>query len=367
MGSVAVKDHAGASSVRGVGRSRTGRALAAPEFESLEWLEDSKHPLDWNGSTTRIFSKFRDEDIDRPIIALFERVVRRHRNRIALTDSDTSLSFVELWDGLSGLAETIAAETKPGDLIGILLPACSMFPLAVLACLAAGRPFVALDPHYPSNWLSQVLEDARPALIIAREDIRRKDVPGGVATSAPTRVIHLTRLPQSARKGLATGPAGPAGPARVGPTRVRVVYLREHGPAQRHRQQSAEHSAACRPIYKRRAYQRRGQVSDSGLALHHRRRARHDNRAARGRQRSPARYATRRRTRDFGCYPRRGHHNLVRVSGAVEAGDRGCPGARGRRPQTGSDRGRHHAVERHRSAARLARAGVGNPVDLCRH
>ena len=73
MGSVAVKDHAGASSVRGVARSRTGRALAAAEFESLEWLEDSKHPLDWNGATTRIFSKFRDEDIDRPIIALFER------------------------------------------------------------------------------------------------------------------------------------------------------------------------------------------------------------------------------------------------------------------------------------------------------
>src|SRR5207253_5709803 len=117
--------------------------------------------------------------------------------RIAVTDSDTSLSFAELWDGLSGLAETIAAETKPGDLIGIVLPTCSMFPLAILACLAAGRPFVALDPHYPGNWLSQVLEDARPALIIGREDILR-----GARTGTPTaRVIHLTRLPQAARKG----------------------------------------------------------------------------------------------------------------------------------------------------------------------
>jgi len=84
--------------------------------------------LDWNGPTSRIFSKFRDEDLDRPIIDHFERVARRHRNRIAVTDSDTSLSFAELWDGLSGLAETIAAETKHGDLIGIVLPTCSMFP-----------------------------------------------------------------------------------------------------------------------------------------------------------------------------------------------------------------------------------------------
>ncbi|PYS26861.1 MAG: hypothetical protein DMG11_18320, partial [Acidobacteria bacterium] len=81
--------------------------------------------MDWNGPTSRIFSKFRDEDLDRPIIDHFERVARRHRNRIAVTDSDTSLSFGELWDGLSGLAETIAAETKPGDLIGIVLPTCS--------------------------------------------------------------------------------------------------------------------------------------------------------------------------------------------------------------------------------------------------
>ena len=163
----------------------------------LQWLEDGQHPLDWNGPTSRIFTRFRDEDLDRPIIDHFERVARRHRNRIAVTDSDTSLSYAELWDGLSGLAETIAAETRPGDLIGIVLPTCSMFPLAMLACLAAGRPFVALDPHYPGNWLGQVLEDARPALIIGR-----KDVLGGVETVAPAaRVIHLTRLPQAARKG----------------------------------------------------------------------------------------------------------------------------------------------------------------------
>src|SRR5258708_240319 len=85
--------------------------VAAAEFESLEWLEDGKHPLDWNGPTGRIFTSFCGEDLNRPIIDHLERVTRRHRNRIAMTDSDTSLSFGELWDGLSGLAETITAET----------------------------------------------------------------------------------------------------------------------------------------------------------------------------------------------------------------------------------------------------------------
>ena len=124
---------------------------------------------------------------------------------------DTSLSFGELWDGLSGLAETIAAETEPGDLIGILLPTCSMFPLAILACLAAGRPFVALDPHYPASWLGQVLEDARPALIIGREDVLR-----GIHTHLPAaRVMHLTRLPKAARKGWRPAELGMDQPACV--------------------------------------------------------------------------------------------------------------------------------------------------------
>jgi amino acid adenylation domain-containing protein len=175
-----------------IGHARGGSA----QSESLQWLEDSKHPLDWNGPTSRIFTRFRDEDLDRPIIDHFERVARRHRNRVAVTDSDTSLSYAELWEGLSGLAETIAAETRPGELIGIVLPTCSLFPLAMLACLAAGRPFVALDPQYPANWLGQVLEGARPALIIGR-----KDVLGGIETVAPAaRVIHLTGLPRAARK-----------------------------------------------------------------------------------------------------------------------------------------------------------------------
>ncbi|HEV2688678.1 MAG TPA: hypothetical protein VGV35_08995, partial [Bryobacteraceae bacterium] len=53
--------------------------------------------------------------------------------------------------------------------------------------LAAGRPFVALDPNYPDNWVGQVLEDARPAVILGRGDVL-----GAAKTVAPTmRAIQL--------------------------------------------------------------------------------------------------------------------------------------------------------------------------------
>lgn len=135
------------------------------------WLHVDGRPLDWNGPVGRPFTPFSDAAFERSIIDHLEHAVRRHRDRIALRDGETTLTFGELWDGLSGLAERLAADSRPGDLIGILLPPCPMFAVAMFACLAAGRPFVALDTHYPTDWLNQVLADARPARVITREDL----------------------------------------------------------------------------------------------------------------------------------------------------------------------------------------------------
>jgi len=169
---------------------------------TFAWLADDPRPLDWNGPADRPFTRFRDQDLQQSIIEHFERVAHRQRGRIAIKDADTALTFGEVWDGVLGLAETLDAETKPGDLIGILLPACPLFPVAMLACLASGHPFVALDTHYPPDWLDRVLQDARPALIITPEggllEERRQGVPGhqsAEARLAALRVIRLTGLP----------------------------------------------------------------------------------------------------------------------------------------------------------------------------
>ncbi|MFI4933846.1 MAG: AMP-binding protein [Caulobacterales bacterium] len=166
-------------------------------LEKPAGLEDDPRPLDWNGPTGRSFTQFRGEDLDRSIIDHVERAARRYPDRIALTDSETSLSYAQLWDGLCGLAETIAAETGPGDLVGLRLPATPMFPLAMLACLAAGRPFVALDPNYPDDWTRQVLQTARPSLIIADGDAST-DLGDDPRTA---RVIRLTQAPAAASPG----------------------------------------------------------------------------------------------------------------------------------------------------------------------
>ncbi len=187
---------------------------ALDTFRTFTWLADDPRPLDWNGPADRPFRPFHGQDLQRSIIEHFERVACRQRGRIAIRDADTALTFGELWDGVSGLAERLGAETKPGDLIGILLPAGPMFPLAMLACLASGRPFVALDTHNPPDWLDRVLQDARPTLIITLED----GLPGleAQATTTPTvRVIRLTGLPGSGHRGWQPSTKGVDEPACV--------------------------------------------------------------------------------------------------------------------------------------------------------
>lgn len=160
----------------------------------FQWLEDDRRPLDWNGPVTRPFTRFRDQDLQQPIVEQFERVARRQRSRIAIRDADTALTFGELWDAVSGLAEALAAKSHPGDLIGILLPASPMFPLALLACLAAGRPFVAIDARNPPDWLGQVLRETRPTVIITLED----GLPSVEPRMSSLCAIRLTGWPKPA-------------------------------------------------------------------------------------------------------------------------------------------------------------------------
>jgi acyl-coenzyme A synthetase/AMP-(fatty) acid ligase/thioesterase domain-containing protein/acyl carrier protein len=166
---------------------------SAPAFRTFAWLDDDPHPLDWNGPANRLFARFHNQDLQRPIIGHLERVARRQPGRIAIREANTSLTYGELWDGVSGLAETLSARTKPGDLICILLPAGPMFALTMLACLASGCPFVALDVHDSPEWLDHVLEDARPALTITGKD--------GLQTDRVVPVISLTGVPRPARRG----------------------------------------------------------------------------------------------------------------------------------------------------------------------
>jgi non-ribosomal peptide synthetase component F/thioesterase domain-containing protein len=173
-----------------------GSISATAADNGLQWLDGHRCPADFNGPTGRTFTPLGAEALECPIINHLERIACAQPERTAVSDSDISLSFAQLWDGVTGLAESISARSGAGELVGILLPACAMYPLAMLACLAAGRPFVALDTSHPGEWLSRVLGDARPPLLITD-----RDTSAAISTAVSVILLSLTRPPQRAKPG----------------------------------------------------------------------------------------------------------------------------------------------------------------------
>ena len=123
-------------------------------------------PLDHDGPIDVPFEPWSDSRIERPIIEIFNEFVARHGDKIAIVDDSTRLSYRALRSASLHLARRIGALVPAGRPVGILLPNNALFPLAALACLAAGRPFVPIDPTFPQARIDDIREEAGLAAII---------------------------------------------------------------------------------------------------------------------------------------------------------------------------------------------------------
>jgi amino acid adenylation domain-containing protein len=167
------------------------------------WINQSTHPLDWNGPTDRPFTAWTDADLEVPVARLFERVAARHADRIAVDDGTVRLTYAELLSAARALGMRLARETAPEELIGVLLPTSVDFIVAMLGCLFAGRIFVPLDLHYPKAWIANVLADAKPGAVIADETQTDELLPPDIRWIAVRGIAEIHPLEQS-------GPDAPA-------------------------------------------------------------------------------------------------------------------------------------------------------------
>jgi amino acid adenylation domain-containing protein len=179
---------------------------------ALDWSDRSDLPLDWNGPVHRPFEAFPDEARSRPIIELLEMAVCRYPRHTAFADARNSLTYVETWRTLAAWAERISQSSAPGDLVGILTPVSTAFPVAMLACLAAGRPFVALDPNYPPDWIARALDNCRPSLLLVTNATRRT---AALPMPDSPRILNLDADCGEASPAWRPAPSGPDEPACV--------------------------------------------------------------------------------------------------------------------------------------------------------
>lgn len=108
---------------------------------------------------------------ERSFPQLFEDQVARNPTKTALTCENKSLTFAELNSRANQLARYLRARGVSSDsLVGICVDRSLEMAVAIIAILKAGGAYLPLDPEYPADRLAFMLEDARPALVVAKSN-----------------------------------------------------------------------------------------------------------------------------------------------------------------------------------------------------
>ncbi|HEX8186181.1 MAG TPA: amino acid adenylation domain-containing protein, partial [Blastocatellia bacterium] len=114
---------------------------------------------------------------------LFEAQVERTPQAIALSFEGEQLSYRELNAQANKVAHHLKSlGAKPGEIAGVFMERGVEMIVAVLAIFKSGAACLPLDPSYPSERLSFMLEDAQPIVVITAERLRAR-LPDGNARS----------------------------------------------------------------------------------------------------------------------------------------------------------------------------------------
>ncbi|KAI2469683.1 putative NRPS-like enzyme [Annulohypoxylon bovei var. microspora] len=106
-------------------------------------------------------------DITKDLSALFLRQVKATPDAVALEDGPTALTYAELDQKVESLATRLRSDGVGRDaLVGILLGRSADYVISCLATLRAGGAFLVLELAYPPSLLADVIEDARPTVVI---------------------------------------------------------------------------------------------------------------------------------------------------------------------------------------------------------
>ena len=107
------------------------------------------------------------------------------------------LSYEEIWASALGIATALGRLAQGeagsgGDAVGLLIDEGTALPLMMLAVLLARMVILPLDPEDPAERLGKALSDARPRILVAKDEIQRAKAIRAAALTrdlAPTIVL----------------------------------------------------------------------------------------------------------------------------------------------------------------------------------
>ncbi|WP_139491837.1 non-ribosomal peptide synthetase [Brevibacillus dissolubilis] len=130
--------------------------------------EKQKVLVDWNQTQS-------EYPREKSIHQYIEEQVEAKPNAIALTDGTEMLTYAELNERANIVAQHIRqAGAGIGTKIGICMERTATLIVGMLGILKAGATYVPLDPAYPSDRLSYIMQDAQASLLITQKTMNNQ-------------------------------------------------------------------------------------------------------------------------------------------------------------------------------------------------
>src|SRR5205085_6009177 len=139
-------------------------------IDKLNLLPEQEQQLldQWNDT----YSKFED---DKCLHQLFEEVAAKNPQAIALKFKDKSISYDELNDNANRIAHLLLSKgLKTGDLVGLSVERSAEMVTAMLGIVKAGGVYVPVDPEFPAERITYMLENSAARFIITEKNIADK-------------------------------------------------------------------------------------------------------------------------------------------------------------------------------------------------
>jgi acyl-CoA synthetase (AMP-forming)/AMP-acid ligase II/thioesterase domain-containing protein len=132
------------------------------------WISAPGSPLDLRGPVDRPFDRMGPEFAGVAALEHLTAVARKFPDKIAISDGACEFSYAALLSKVLGLAHMIATAVPDGQAVGLLLGNSVWHPIATLACMAAGRPSVPLNPRDPAQRHVEIVTSARIPVLIGQ-------------------------------------------------------------------------------------------------------------------------------------------------------------------------------------------------------
>ncbi|WP_442935875.1 amino acid adenylation domain-containing protein [Nostoc sp.] len=138
------------------------------QLPMLTQVEQHQLLVEWNNTQA-------EYPQDLCIHQLFEEQVQRTPNAVAVVFENQQLTYQQLNCRANQLAHYLQSlGVKPDTLVGICIERCLEMVVGLLGILKAGGAYLPLDPDYPSDRLSFMLEDAQLRVLLTQQQLKEK-------------------------------------------------------------------------------------------------------------------------------------------------------------------------------------------------